>query len=472
VVPTPIKSSPTKPPRPSAPRRTKGLKWRIDLPETGQSSPILVDGKIFLTCFEPVTENTGEATHLLALCLNQKYGDLLWQRKLPGDLPSRISGCFSDNSSPAPVSDGNTICFFNASGPINNYDFDGNLRWSARVRHSIRSDPFLLDGTLMVNGAAESHTVIDRHLRGFDFKTGELLWESPVFSWESSTSIPYQMEGGSWVALVGRGGGHARGDFKTGVSLISLESGEELWSYPIPHFNATQNFPLKNGRAHVFLRNGGHLVLDLKTGAKVRQDNLLEDVKVDFYKSNAYTYGPFEKNPNYSKKTIVQMSNFMVGDYHYFRTYVGSFLGRVHIKTGKTEYLHLPGKIDRSKSETVLGWGKRLPNNAMINNSGYRVCGDERSVNNGWGHHVTALPTVCGDTLYVPTMCGLVYVLKWNADRLDHHALVSISDLGKLGDTWNRSSLTSSEGLLYARTIKELLCISGCTPDELPDVTP
>ncbi|MCH2205653.1 MAG: hypothetical protein MK132_07270 [Lentisphaerales bacterium] len=33
----------------------KGIKWRVPLPETGQSSPIIVGDKVFLTCFKPVT---------------------------------------------------------------------------------------------------------------------------------------------------------------------------------------------------------------------------------------------------------------------------------------------------------------------------------------------------------------------------------------------------------------------------------
>jgi hypothetical protein len=50
---------------------------------------------------------------------------------------------------------------------------------------------------------------------------------------------------------------------------------------------------------------------------------------------------------------------------------------------------------------------------------------------------------------------------------LNEKALISISDLGKLGESWNRSSISAADGLIYARTIKELICIDGIKPEEL-----
>jgi hypothetical protein len=70
-----------------------------------------------------------------------------------------------------------------------------------------------------------------------------------------------------------------------------------------------------------------------------------------------------------------------------------------------------------------------------------------------------ASPIVVGDYLYMPTMIGLVYVLRWNAPKLDESALESISDLGAASKTWTLSSLSFDSGRLYARTLKELICI-------------
>ena len=79
----------------------------------------------------------------------------------------------------------------------------------------------------------------------------------------------------------------------------------------------------------------------------------------------------------------------------------------------------------------------------------------------GWGHVSAASPLVVGDYLYMPTMIGIVYVLKWNAEALDENALVSISDLGPAQQTWTLSSLSVNEGRIYARTMKELICLQA-----------
>ena len=61
--------------------------------------------------------------------------------------------------------------------------------------------------------------------------------------------------------------------------------------------------------------------------------------------------------------------------------------------------------------------------------------------------------------IYFPTMVGMVYVLKWKAPRLDADALVSLGDLGPAGKTWSLSGLACANGRLYARTLKELICL-------------
>jgi hypothetical protein len=466
----------------------KGIKWKVALPETGQSSPVMVDGKVFLTCFKTAIKDTKDGKDLVAMCFSAEDGKLLWQKDLPGDAISKISGCFGDNSGPAAVSDGKSICFFNASGLINKYDLEGNLQWSINVKNSRRNDPFLLNGVLVVTGSAELTEIKGRNITGIDFDSGKILWRSSCYSWDGLSMIPYKRPSGDWVGLVARGGGHVHDPFVEGFNLISLKDGKGLWGFPFKGFRSTQNFTLKNDKAYIFLPKGRHIVVSLETGKTVREDNLLEGAMVARHEKSTYSYGPLKKKIDLSKRTITQMANLLVGDYHYFRTYNDNFLGRVNINSGQTEYLQLPTQVERSATGVKYCWGpseearKFLPTkkkkakllanlwmikeNRMVSNSGFKVMGDARSQYSGWGHVSAALPTVVGDLLYVPTMSGVVYVIKWNAEKLDGDSLISISDLGELGESWNRSSLTYSNGLLFGRTIKELICISGCVLSE------
>ena len=56
-------------------------------------------------------------------------------------------------------------------------------------------------------------------------------------------------------------------------------------------------------------------------------------------------------------------------------------------------------------------------------------------------------------------MNGTVFVIDTSAAKLDQTALVSINDLGPAGETWTLSHFIESDGRLYIRTMKEVICI-------------
>ena len=124
-----------------------------------------------------------------------------------------------------------------------------------------------------------------------------------------------------------------------------------------------------------------------------------------------------------------------------------------------------------SAEGSLKPWGKKkkkgplkqnywsLIHNDMKNSRGFEVMGDERSRGNGWGHVATQIPTAIGEHLYIPVMNGTVYVLKWDVEKLDENALISINDLGPAGQAWNRASLSFANGRIFAHTIKEVICI-------------
>jgi hypothetical protein len=173
-------------------------------------------------------------------------------------------------------------------------------------------------------------------------------------------------------------------------------------------------------------------------------------------------------------------SNLLVGDYHYFRSYIHNYLGRINAKTGKVEYLQLPVSMLRTPNKPdQFIWNESdlksqpektfnvptemsywtFKTNVMVNSRGFKLLGDARSQGNGWGHFGSQIPTAIGKHLYVPIMNGMVYVIDWNAKILNENSLISINDLGPLGEAWTRSNITYSNGKLFAQTIRELVCI-------------
>lgn len=104
-------------------------------------------------------------------------------------------------------------------------------------------------------------------------------------------------------------------------------------------------------------------------------------------------------------------------------------------------------------------WSVARDENAMKNARGFVVMGDKRSQGNGWGHVAAPTPSVAGSHLYVPVQNGTVYVMRWDAEKLDENAIVAINDLGPAGHAYTRASVTFFDGKAYAHTIRELICI-------------
>jgi hypothetical protein len=168
-------------------------------------------------------------------------------------------------------------------------------------------------------------------------------------------------------------------------------------------------------------------------------------------------------------------SNLVVNGYHYFLTSTGHrrngyapkglsgpshCIGRVNVETGKVEYLEVPVSVVRKPGmpdEFIYG---QEVHTKPEDYKGRDVAAEERSRNDGW--QIPAFfgsPTAIGDKLYITTMVGITYVIDSKAKVLDEKALLSVSDLGPSGETWSLNSISYSNGRLYHRSLKEVVCI-------------
>jgi outer membrane protein assembly factor BamB len=119
------------------------VSWKLALPETGQSTPVIAKGKLFFTTFTPVEMDSTLGKDIQAWCCDASTGNVDWKREIPGKHPLRLSGCFSDSSAPPAVCDGKRVVFLNASGAITCFDLDGKKNWSQPFLSVGRSLPFL-----------------------------------------------------------------------------------------------------------------------------------------------------------------------------------------------------------------------------------------------------------------------------------------------------------------------------------------
>ena len=201
--------------------------------------------------------------------------------------------------------------------------------------------------------------------------------------------------------------------------------------------------------------------IDLEKGELSKPHSLQEQASLTTFEGNAYETVSNTKVELQGKKPNTYHTEILVGDYYFFRTHKERFIARVKVSTGEVEYLQVPVQVTWGPDGTLeRSWDKAVENDVR-NNDGFLVWQDKRAKGDGWGHVSSASPVVVGDHLYMPTLIGMGYVLDWNAERFDQSALVSICDLGPAGKTWSISSLSYSDGRIYARTMKELICIES-----------
>lgn len=166
---------------------TANLAWKTPLPGPGASSPIIVGGKVFVTCYSGyglTQENPGDIESLVRhlVCVDLQTGKVLWQKDIKAALPedpySGIGVTAHGYASHTPVSDGqNIFAFFGKSG-VHAFDMDGKELWQAEVgkesdptKWGSSSSPVVFNNTVIVTASAESQSII-----GLDKQTGKELW--------------------------------------------------------------------------------------------------------------------------------------------------------------------------------------------------------------------------------------------------------------------------------------------------------
>ena len=148
--------------------------------------------------------------------------------------------------------------------------------------------------------------------------------------------------------IVGRGGGHSPPERPDGVSMIDASDGSTIWTLPLEKFMSTMTFNVRGDDVFVFDR-GDHLWVSAMTGEIQRCESFIEDVNVRVFDKATDTWKTVTESVDMGKKTraLIQSSNILAGQYHYFRGYTKPWLGRVNVESGETEYLQLPVQLRR-----------------------------------------------------------------------------------------------------------------------------
>ncbi len=168
-----------------------GVQWKVALPGSGISNPIVWDNRVVCT-----TSDGAQQQDLHVICFDRNTGRKLWHTRLWGTAPTLHHETKSSMASPSPITDGEHIFAFFGSGDLFCLDFDGRLIWQRSLaseygvfenRFAASSSPLLFLDTVVLqcdHYGASYILAIDKRSGANRWKTDRpevwLSWSSPV----------------------------------------------------------------------------------------------------------------------------------------------------------------------------------------------------------------------------------------------------------------------------------------------------
>jgi len=180
--------------------REENLRWRTTIPGRGFSTPIVWNGRIFLTTAVALEQEhapppgtplgsrgsggAGLARHVfVVMALDFKSGNEIWRRTVTTAEPHQgYHRTYGSHASNSPVTDGETLFVSFGSRGIYALDFDGEVQWKTNLdapmmmRYSFGegSAPVVHGDTLLLNCDQEEQS----YLLALDKNTGRERWRS------------------------------------------------------------------------------------------------------------------------------------------------------------------------------------------------------------------------------------------------------------------------------------------------------
>ncbi len=156
---------------------TKNVAWKVSVPGLGWSSPVVADGKVFVTTAVP----QGKGLSLRAMAFDAKTGKTVWDREVRAVDKAPSIHMKNSHASPTPmVRDDSVFVHFGAEGTARLAAANGELQWTCleldyTPLHGNGGSPVLHDGKLVVVCDGSK----DPFVAAIDAKTGKIAWKTP-----------------------------------------------------------------------------------------------------------------------------------------------------------------------------------------------------------------------------------------------------------------------------------------------------
>lgn len=204
---------------------TRNIAWKQTIPGKGWSSPIVLQGRIYLTTAVPVSGSKDQS--LQALCLDAATGKELWHKEVflqDGKKAPPIHGKNS-HASPTPLTDGKRLYVHFGHQGTACLDLDGTVRWrTTKLRyapvHGNGGTPILVGDRLVF--AADGSD--QQFVAALDCTSGEVLWKT-----DRNCTAPKKFSFGTPLAITVDGKQQVISPCSGAVIAYDPADGKELW---------------------------------------------------------------------------------------------------------------------------------------------------------------------------------------------------------------------------------------------------
>ena len=391
--------------------------WRYEL--RGRGTPVIANGRVYTLGYQ----GTGKDLDELLVCLDEKTGKLIWEKRFPHFLTDIIYHRFALGSPTVDAKTGNIFCMTSA-GVLCCFTDAGELLW----RHATISE---FGRLVFPNGRTGSVALTDElaimHMTSsgwgpqgpardrffaFDKKTGECVWVStpggppkdisfsmPVITWLNGRQVTY----------AGLSGGH--------LACVDARTGEALWRFPMCTGGMSSSPVLYkdtviaiHGKENLDTSTAGRMIA-VKVGAEPKPGEkqlvLGKDHEVWRNDLTAFTSSPI-----------------VVGN-RVFATVATGELACVDADTGKVLWEHKLAP-DQIHASPAYGDGRLW---VPMNNGGFFVVkatdeGPEIQMQTQLDGNCLGAPAICNGRVYVHTTDAL-YCFAGTGGDVEHKAIAN-----------------------------------------------
>ena len=259
------------------------INWKVELPGTGHSSPVLWGERIFLT-------STGDKSGgISVLCLSAEDGRLLWRRDFSLTPFARHPHNSFAASTPA-VDAQRVYVVWNEPQHylLTALDHDGKTAWQRDFgpfvsQHGCGISPIVYKNKVILGNEQDDVKFVKDSPRsgesfvvGVDARTGKTLWQTPRRSAVVAYSTPCVYEPkNEKPALIFNSQGH-------GIYAVDPDTGKVVWEYEQAFDKRSVSSPMIAG--DIILGScgsgpGGNFVTAVKAGAPGRETELAYQMK-------------------------------------------------------------------------------------------------------------------------------------------------------------------------------------------------